>query len=489
MSIFFNQRASAGNPDTGQFYNGSASLSTSTTSSPFTTLDGRTFAQRYPITFGVYMKAENHYQAGFTPERYAFSRTITGTFIDQALNRGARLLSTDLGCDDGAGGSFDTVATVIYQSLQDKWDGVFSGGTVASAQNPFGAGVSQTGRWFFIAAQFNSPSDIVSFIIDPDDGAVLLTQQKTDTIPSTSDTTAATQFKLSGAFSTDTTDDVDNGLSIGEALLWDEQVSLAELQAFAQVGFGHINRPQNLILDWNFLIDWRATNALDTIDDKSPSGATGTFNKAFGQLNTGWNNFSTDNPVPVFIPTISGNEHDVLELSIFSGTAGTCYFGIYPAAATPPTEAEIVAGTNALSTNSILLDGSSSFPATIAQPDTGTAYVCYLVQDENDSGAYGPIIPLAYTSATKYSQNVGNAAGDRWVNKTGIRWAWFDEVEPQNWGSPRAKGSGESVDADGLLEITLPLSISTPKGGRGTMALYATFDDGEQAAYHPVTVK
>ena len=488
MSIFFNQRPDGINPSA-QFYNGQANISTSSTSSPFTALDGRTFAERYAKTQGIFIKIRNHYEAGSDPADYVNSRTVTGSLIDQASNQGLHLGNITLGCDTGTGGGFEDNTELVFVSLQDKWDGTFTGGTVSSGQDPFGQGVSQAERWYFVATQFNSSTDITLYVIDPDNGNLLLTLQDTELTPSSASTTASTQFKLSGAINADAATDESDGLYLGEVLIWDESVPLAELQAFAQVGFGVINRPQNLILDWNFLVDWRGTNALDTIDDKSASNATGTFGKAFGQGTTGWDNFSTDNPVPVFIPSISGNEHDVLELSIFSGTAGTCYFGTYPSGATAPTEAEIVAGTGALSTGSILLDGVSVIPASASQPDTGTDYVCYLVQDENDLGSYGPVIPLAYTSATKYSETVVDIDDTALVNLSAIQYTWYDSTDFDNLGTAKTTGTVEVTDGAALLEITLPTSITTAKGSDGTMVLKV--DDGGtvRTAAHVVTVK
>ncbi len=486
MSIFFNQLTDGTN--TAQFFNGQANISTSTTSSPFTSLDGLTFAQRYPKTFGVYVKGKNHYEYT-TTDKYANNRRIVCNLIDQASFQGWQLFTADITCDQGTGGGFTDKPTRVVQSLQDKWDGTSSGGTVISGNNPFGQGVSQTDRWFFIAAKFNSPSDITTYMIDPDNGNVLLTLQDTDLTTSTASTTSSTQFKMHGVFSTDTNTDRSDGFYVGEALLWDEGLSLSELQAFAQVGFGHINRPQNLILDWNFLLDWRGTNATDTIDDKSNSGATGTFGKAFGQVTTGWDNFSTDNPVPVFIPQIADNQHDVLNLSIFSGVAGECYFSVYAANATAPTEAEIVAGSG-LTNGSVTLDGTSTLSTSVAQPDTGTDYIIYLVQDENDAGSYGPIVPIEYTSSTKYSEIITDIEGTETTNLTNIKYKWFDSTDLSALGSSTADGTTEVTDGTGLLEVTLPNGLATTaKGSQGTLMLQV--DDGGtvKTAYHIVTVK
>lgn len=41
------------------------------------------------------------------------------------------------------------------------------------------------------------------------------------------------------------------------------------------------------------------------------------------------------------------------------------------------------------------------------------------------------------------------------ASMTGLRWAWFDSPNPSAWTAPAAKGSGESTDGTGVLEIDI----------------------------------
>jgi hypothetical protein len=407
----------------------------------------------------------------------------------------------DIDLDSGlviGSGAFDSVNNTISTGASDRWAGNFTSDTKIMYDNfgldgPSAFSASSSGRWLAFAQVYVSDTIKKEYLIDPSDGTVIFTNTRSELQTSTSLLTSQTAFRfaLNSSFNTTVGDpDGDDGMYVGEVCVWRRELSQSDLQAFAQVGFASINEPTDLVLDWNFLIDWRSTSSTDTINDSSTYGATGTFETfPLWYTSSPWNNFSTDNPVPVFIPQITNNQHDLLSLSIFSGLAGECYFSVYAANATAPTEAEIVAGSG-LTNGNVTLDGTNTFSTSVAQPDTGTDYIIYLVQDENDAGSYGPIVPLEYTSSTKYSEIITDIEGTETTNLNNIKYKWFDSTDLSALSSSTADGTTEVTDGTGLLEVTLKDGVTaTAKGSQGTMMLQV--DDGGtiKTAYHIVTVK
>lgn len=488
--------------DQGEYFsNTTKGIITSTTSSPFTSLDGLTFADRYPLTILSFFKFNNYFNSGSSQPStaYASRRIAYGRWIDGSANQMDSNLDVDLDIGIVTGsGAFDNVNNTMFSAATDRWDGNFEAETIQNTDvfgldgdNAFSA--SSSGRWLVFAQVYSSASLRTEYLIDPSDGTVIFTNTRTDVQTSTSLLTSQTAFRyalgttINKSFGGDY--DRDDGAYIGEVCVWRRDISQSDLQAFAQVGFASINEPTDLVLDWNFLVDWRTDSSTDTINDSSTYGATGTFETSFGYTTSPWNNFSTDNPVPVFIPQITDNQHDTLGLDIFSGVAGECYFSVYAANATAPTEAEIVAGSG-LTNGNVTLDGTNTFSTSVAQPDTGTDYILYLVQDENDAGSYGPIVPIEYTSSTKYSEIITDIEGTETTNLNNIKYKWFDSTDLSALGSSTADGTTEVTDGTGLLEITLPDGVTTTaKGSQGTMMLQV--DDGGtiKTAYHIVTVK
>lgn len=62
---------------------------------------------------------------------------------------------------------------------------------------------------------------------------------------------------------------------------------------------------------------------------------------------------------------------------------------------------------------------------------------------------------------------------------TNINWAWFDSTNPSTFSAPSDKGSTESTDVNGYLEVSLPSSTLTP-GQAGTLVILSndTLDSG-----------
>lgn len=478
MSIFFDQKD--------QFYNGTSNLETDAGQMSF--LDGGALADRYPMTIGTYVKASPYYVTA--NDSYITQRKAISTFYQSFSPNPAGYLLTEtaLSMDTGTGGDFSNTDDTAFLDWQDQWDGV-NNDAINVLVTPE-SNVSAGGRWFFRATVFDAGVQH-DYLIDPADGTVLVNKTENLVQPASAVTTNTTSVRLYGSVSggLSTESKGAEGLKIGEHCTWNRVISLADLQAFAQVGFASINEPTGLILDWNFLVDWRSIVATDKMKDYSTNDITSTFNKAFGQVDTPWNNFSTDNPVPVFIPSISSTEHDTVTANVFSGNAGTCYIGVYPRAATAPTAPQLVAGTGAISTASAVLDGTSASDITATHPDTGTEYTLYLVQDTTGSGDYTDVFDIDYTSPTKYSETLIDIDGASLDSITAIEYSWYDSTDFNNLGSAKITGTVEVTDGSGLLETTLPTTITTAKGADGTMVLKVDDAGTIRTAAHIVTVK
>jgi hypothetical protein len=177
-----------------------------------------------------------------------------------------------------------------------------------------------------------------------------------------------------------------------------------------------------------------------------------------------------------------------MTVALFSATTGTAKMSAYPAGTPQPTEEEIFAGATAVETISVEPDGASEVTGVFTNLVTGTDYVIYSVQDDGQGG-YGPVASFVFTTPTKYSEIITDVTGAEVTGQSGIQWAWFDEENPSTLTTAVTQGVAELTDATGLLEITLPTSISTPKGSKGTMVLRADWGGGVQTASHLVEVK
>ena len=332
---------------------------------------------------------------------------------------------------------------------------------------------------------------ITNYLIDPIDGSVLYTNTDTDAqdgndSPFVGGTPIdASRFfgRIYGQGPNDTVVNTDWDYKLAELCIWHEEKSLATMQAFAQVGFAAINEPSGLVLDWNFMLDWRLNNSAQ-IDDQSGNGNHGDI------LDTGIRNqFFTDNPVPVFIPQVLLNEHDFIRFDLFSGSAGTIYAGIYPRAAGKPIASALASGSGALTVATVVGTGTSSVALDIDQPDTGTDYTVYFTQDTTGSGDYTDVFDYDYTSPTKYSETAVDIEDEDLPDLVDIQYSWFDSVDVDNMGPVKHSGSAEATDRDALLEITLPTSISTNKGEFGIMVLKVITGEITRTATHISEVK
>lgn len=364
-------------------------------------------------------------------------------------------------------------------------------------QGDFLAGSLDTDpRWYCFAMSFDPQvAQVIAYIIEPTTGTLLYKAASPIVAPDLllppyvdqafPDSTQYIRAEVVGNSSVNghANDWLTNGcMMVGEIAYWEDVVSESEFITLAQKGFAHLNRPTNLSFDWNMMLDWGGgTN----IPDLSGNGYDGQMADTLMP-----SSFSTDNPVPVFIVQETGNEHDVLTLDLFSGIAGECRWGVYPRGHAEPTPADVWNGVApATSTGSVVLDGASSSQVNIAQPDTGTDYDIYFTQDETGGGVYTEVTKFQYTSPTKYSELITDVTGTSVGAQTGIQWAWFDEENPSQLTTAVTQGTAEITDGTGLLEITLPTTILTPKGSKGTMVLRADWGGGVQTASHLAEVK
>ena len=347
-------------------------------------------------------------------------------------------------------------------------------------------------QWLAVACVSSLPSGVItSYIIDPADGTVLFSGTDTDVqngsaspfVGATPPDGSLSIARIGGRAPNYVVTNTDFDYKLAEMCIWHGAKTQAELQAFAQVGFAAVNEPTDLVLDWNFMLNWGATDQT-TIPDQSGNGNTGDIIDVSSQTQ-----FFTDNPVPVFIPQLTGNEHDEITVNLFSGNSGTVYGGVYPRAATAPTDAELVAGTGALSTSTVTLDGIVTSDITLTQPDTGTLYTVYFVQDTTGGGAYTEVFELDYQSPTKYSETLIDIDGVSLDSITAIEYSWYDSTDFNNLGSAKITGTVEVTNGSGLLETTLPTTITTAKGSDGTMVLKVDDAGTIRTAAHIVTVK
>ncbi len=352
-------------------------------------------------------------------------------------------------------------------------------------------------KWLFIASKGDLTTGTGSItVIDPEDGTVLDHQTVSngrllsDPIFDTVDNDiAGNTFNLSADSNHPNGSPVhtDWTVQVAEIDVWNDIKSTAELQAFAQVGFADINLNTNLQLSWNFMRNWEAVSGskyqvLCATGDNNTGNFTGTIPTTSFM-------YTLDNPVPVFLLRSTDNEHDYTRFGVFTAATGTTKVSVYTSGTAQPSKADIFNGVGAVSQTTLTPDGVSEAFGDASGLTTGTDYVAYAVQDEFDLGSYGPVATTNFTTPTKYSEIITDVEGNIAANGLGIEWAWFDAQLPQNMNNPAASGIQESTDANGLLEITLPTSVATAKGSKGTMVLRAEWLSGESSAAHIVTVK
>jgi hypothetical protein len=269
---------------------------------------------------------------------------------------------------------------------------------------------------------------------------------------------------------------------IAEIAYWDVVKTEAEIRAFAAEGFASINQPENLVFDWNFMKDWRLADPL-VIPDDSGNGNHGVIGASISD------SYLPDAPVPVFLITEAESEFDSHNFSIFSTIVGTVALSAYPLGTPEPSAADVYNGVGAIQTAQFVHDATGLNVGGISGLETGTEYLVYAVQDESGSGDYSRVVSIVSKTPTKYSEIITDVTGAEVTGQSGIQWAWFDEENPSTLTTAVTQGVAELTDATGLLEITLPTSISTPKGSKGTMVLRADWGGSTQTASHLVEVK
>lgn len=400
------------------------------------------------------------------------------------------LMESAINSTNGASYSFDA-----SQVVTDDDGGTFTADARA-LETILASTIAADEKWLAVAATSTLPAgEVTMYLIDPEDGSVLYTETDVDLqngsahpfVGGTPPDGNSHFVRLGGQAPNNVVTNTSYDYKLGEMCLWHVAKTQAQLQALAQVGFAAINEPDGLILDWNFMLDWRVGNDSQVID-RSGNGNHGTISDASIRQQ-----YFTDNPVPVFIPQITSIEHNEVVIDVFSGTSGFTAAGVWPAAATP-TAQEIYDGTGAVAAVDYQqLDGINNVVFTLPHANTGTAYKAWFVQDTSDGGlTFTEPQYIAYTSAFKYSEDLITAKEVALGSKVNIKWEWYDSASPP-LGNPKASGSTESTDANGLLEVTLPTSISTVKGEVGTMVLYLSesTESGlkESTAYHLAEVK
>lgn len=352
-------------------------------------------------------------------------------------------------------------------------------------------------KWLFIGATADiNTGTLTQYIIDPDDGTTIAADTISNGLLISDPTFDKVDNDIAGnnlIFATDASHPngspvhTDWTMQVAEYDIWLDVKTESELQAFAQVGFADINLNTNLALSWNFMRNWEAISGSKyQVLCATGDNNTGNFR---GNLDPSRFTYTLDNPVPVFLLRTTASEHDYTGFGIFSAATGTAKISVYPSGTPTPSKADIFNGVNAIAQATLQPDGVTEALTNIGGLTTSTDYVAYAVQDEYDVGTYGTISTSTFTTPTKYSEIITDVTGASVGAQTGIQWAWFDSVDPDALGSPSAQGTAEVTDGTGLLEITLPTSISTAKGSQGTMVLRSDWDSEIQSASHIVAVK
>ncbi len=432
------------------------------TSSDWTTAyDNLPVLDKYPRTYVQFVRCDG-------PQDFTSGTCNINFRTHYTSNQGSRDIQTVTFFRDLASSQY------VQNDAQENFTSTRSAN--AKMQIPY------SNNWYMLASVYESTTLRTSYIIDPSDGSVLDSDVNTQVtnlgIPSNFSGGEPPYLTTSGTFFPD--------LYFAEIDMWEAALSQAELQAFAQVGFAELNRPTDLVLSWNFMRDWKASGAVNSVEDSAGSDANLIIPSSLNNAS----NFSTSNPVPVFIISPTGAEHDLLSFSLFSATAGTAKAAAYPTGTPQPSDADIFNGVGAVATGSAALDGVNDFTLTISGLDTGTTYDIFFIQDENDLGTYNNPQMQTITTPTKYSEIITNIEGTETTNLSNIKYKWFDSTDLSALGSSTADGTTEVTDGTGLLEVTLPNGVTTTaKGSQGTMMLQV--DDGGtiKTAYHIVTVK
>jgi hypothetical protein len=352
-------------------------------------------------------------------------------------------------------------------------------------------------RWLCVAVTWDRATGLQSeYLIDPTDGTILLSQideaftDAPDTALVYANTlTTSGYYRLYGNNNTTiaTTSGEAPPQLMAEIGHWEKVLSQSEIVDLAQKGFFNLNHPDSLVLNWNFMKNWVSLGNPALVPDELGNGNDLTL--ASGDTGI-VGNYIADAPVPVFILTFNEKEHDFVNLDLFSGTTGTSRVCAYPLGTPQPTEQDIFDGVGAIASVVIQPDGIGAVSGVMTGLDTGTTYQIYAVQKELDiDNTWSAVAAQELLTPAKYSEIITDVTGAPVGSQTGIQWAWFDEENPSTLSSPSVQGVAELTDATGLLEITLPTSITTPKGSKGTMVLRADWGGGVQTASHLVEVK
>ena len=392
----------------------------------------------------------------------------------------------------------DVGGTAIYDDLKGaraSYDGV----TVHNVSNEPQTNTIPANGSFCMASTLDATTgDFTFYAIDPADGTVLYKNIYNHPIPSApaypydgtvrGSSNFTVPFNIARAATNATVvNSHTHDMLLAEWDYWEGTAKTeAELVALSQVGFAETNLPQDLVFSINWMRDWRLDGNPTQTDDASGNGNHAVI--------TSEHAYTLDNPVPVFLMRTASAEHDYMEIGLFSASTGTARICAYPSGTAQPSDSDIFNGVGAVSSVIAQPDGIVEGLYQLSGLDTDTEYEIFAIQDELDSGSYGTVAKITVNTPYKYSETVNNVNGDPWISKTGIQWSWFDSTDANSLGSASASGTlsstlSEETDATGLLEITLPTSISTAKGGQGTMVLRSDFDGAVQTASHIVTVK
>ena len=416
-----------------------------------------TQAGRYPLTIGYFVKGNRSVYgatAGTTTLRVrggawnpSNSPSTTAEVEFRDVNERPRFIAREIGNGPNRSASLSTDFSV----MEDKW--------------------------YFIAASYFSASYRRVTVHDPIDGSLI--GQVLDTANSSTLDITSGVLGIGAQFF----DSLGMETTVAEMCTWREFMDLADLAAFSQVGFAATNRPTNLMQDLNFIYNWQSTGDPLVVEDNGPYGMDATLPSTTDIV------YTPESPVPVFITDLSNMEFNEITYLMFSVQAGSAYAALYPSGTVRPPNADIVAGTGALASGSVALDGAAPLNLTLTLPNTDTAYVVYFAQDIGDGGSNYNEESSTFTSPTKYSETVVDIDDTALASLTAISYAWYDSTDFSNLGSAKTTGTAEVTDGSALLEITLPTSITTAKGSDGTMVLKV--DDGGtvRTAAHVVTVK
>lgn len=193
-----------------------------------------------------------------------------------------------------------------------------------------------------------------------------------------------------------------------------------------------------------------------------PNGTAATFQmRAVNAIGQSSLSAASNSVTPSAPPVVTAPGAPVIGTAV----AGNGYVDVYFTAPSSNGGAAITGYTATLSTGETASGSASPIRVTAANGTARTA----TVKATNSAGA-GPassasnsVTPAADVTppAPTISVTLVDAEGAPAASVTGLKWAWFDEITPDQFGEPTDKGAAELTDGSGVLTISLPNSSKT----------------------------